>query len=118
MKNLAKIKKQFTTIVAVLGVFWAAILPQYLASYRLRRAIAAAVTDRANFRGVARTALEVMMTTPRCATWRAATRQANARAIARLFAESVATPADRRWGAIVYASAWMPAVAALILWMK
>jgi len=105
-------------IVAVLGGAWAAMLPRYLASYRLRRAIAAGVTDRADFRGVARSALEVMMTTPRCATWRAATRQANARVIARLFAESVATPADRRWGAIVYASAWMPAVAAVILWMK
>lgn len=105
-------------IVAVLGVVWAAILPQSLASYRLRRAIAAAVTDRADFRGVARTALEVMTTTPRCATWRAATRQATARATARMFSETLATSADRRWGAIAYASAWIPLVAALILWMK
>lgn len=105
-------------IVAVLGVLWAAIVPQYLASYRLRRAVAAATADRTDFRGVVRTALEVMMITPRYASWRAGARQATARVIARLFSESLATAADRRWGAIVYASAWIPVVAALILWMK
>jgi Zn-dependent protease len=105
-------------IIAVLGLFWVAILPQSLASYRLRRAIAAAVEDRTDFRGVARTALEVMMTMPRSATWRAVTRQVTARAIARLFSDSLATPADRRWGALAYASAWIPMVAALLLWMK
>ncbi len=105
-------------LIAVLGVLWAAILPQYLASYRLRRAIAAAAPDRTDFRGVARSALEVMMTTPRCLSWRAATRQATARAIARLFSETLATAADRRWGAAAYASAWIPLVAGLILWMK
>ncbi|HEY6925587.1 MAG TPA: hypothetical protein VI653_19060 [Steroidobacteraceae bacterium] len=105
-------------IVAVLGVLWAAIVPQYLASYRLRRAVAAAVTDRMDFRGVARTALEVMMMTPRCATWRAATRQATARATARMFRETLATSAERRWGVIAYASAWIPVVAAWILWMQ
>jgi Zn-dependent protease len=105
-------------IIAVLGVFWVAILPQYLASYRLRRAVAVAVTDRTDFRGVARAALEVMMTTPRYANLRAVTRQATARAIARLFAEAPATAADRRWGVVAYASAWIPVVIALILWMK
>jgi Zn-dependent protease len=105
-------------IVAVLGVFWAATVPQYLASYRLRRAVAAAVTDRTDFRAVARTALEVMMATPRYAASRAVTRQATARAIARLFAESPATAAERRWGVIAYSSAWIPVVIALILWMK
>jgi len=102
----------------VLGIFWAAILPQYLASYRLRRAVAKATADRTDFRGVARTALEVMMTTPRCVTWRAVTRQVTARAIARLFCESPATPADRRWGALAYASAWIPLVVASIWWAK
>jgi Zn-dependent protease len=105
-------------IIAVLAVLWAASVPQYLASYRLRRAIAAAVEDRTNFRGVARTALAVMMTTPRYASCRAGARQATARVVARLFAESLATPADRRWGAIAYASAWIPVALALILWMK
>lgn len=102
-------------IVAAIGVLWAAMLPKSLASYRLRSAIAAVVRDRADFRGVARTALEVMMTPP-YTKWRAMTRQVTARAIARLFAESLATPADRRWGAIVYAAAWLPAVVALMLW--
>jgi hypothetical protein len=77
-----------------------------------------AVTDRTDFRGVTRTALEVMMTIPRYANLRAVTRQATARAIARLFAESPATAAERRWGVIAYSSAWIPVVIALILWMK
>lgn len=105
-------------MVAVLGMVWVALLPQYLASYRLRRAVAAAVTDRTDFRCVARAALEVMMTTPRYWHLRAPTRQATARAMARLFAEAPATAADRRWGMVAYASAWIPAVVALILWMK
>lgn len=105
-------------LIAVLGVFWVAVLPQYLASYRLRRAIAVTVTDRTDFRGVARAALEVMMTTPRCAAWSAGPRQATARAIARMFSESLATPADRRWGAVAYASSWIPLVAGVILWLK
>jgi hypothetical protein len=99
-------------------VLWAAIVPQYLASYRLRRSIAAALPDRTDFRGVARAALEVMMTIPRFASCRAGVRQATARVIARLFSETLATSADRRWGAIAYASAWIPVVAALMLWMK
>ncbi len=102
-------------IIAAIGVFWAAMLPKSLASYRLRSAVAAAVKDRADFRGVARTALEVMMTPP-YTKYGAVTRQATARAIARLFSESLATPADRRWGAIVYAAAWLPVVVALMLW--
>jgi len=105
-------------LVAVLGVLWAALVPQYLASFRLRRAIAAAVADRMDFRGVARTSLEVIMKTPRYASYRAGARQATARVIARLFTESLATRADRRWGAIAYAAAWIPVVAALILVMR
>ena len=102
-------------IVAAVGVGWVALLPKSVASYRLRRAVAAAVKDRLDFRGVARTALEVMMTPPYTKR-RAVTRQATARAIARLFAESLATPADRRWGLVAYAAAWLPAVVALMLW--
>jgi len=105
-------------VVAVLGVFWAAILPQYLASYRLRSAVAAAVTNRTDLREVARAALEVMMASPRYASLRAPARQSTARAIARLFAESRATPADRRWGVVAYLSAWIPVVIALMLWTR
>jgi hypothetical protein len=49
---------------------------------------------------------------------RAGTRQVTARAIAHLFSESTATPADRIWGAIAYAAAWIPVVAAAVLWAK
>src|SRR5262249_2992161 len=102
-------------IIAAVGVGWMVLLPRSLASYKLRRDIAAAVKDRSDFRGVARRALEVMMTPP-YKQKRAVTRQATARAIARLFAESPATPADRRWGVVAYAAAWLPAVVALMLW--
>jgi hypothetical protein len=36
----------------------------------------------------------------------------------RLFSESLATPADRRWGAIAYVSAWIPVAAAVLLWIR
>jgi Zn-dependent protease len=101
-------------IIAVLGALWVAMLPRSWATYKLRSTIAARVHDREDFRSVARAALEVM-TTPPYAKWRAVTRVVTARAIARLFAESVATPADRRWGAVAYASAWIPVIAAILL---
>ncbi len=104
-------------VIAVLGFGWTVMLPGQFMAYRLRRAVAARVEDRADFRGVARTALEVM-TTPPYARWRAASRQVTARAIGRLFAESPATPGDRRWGALAYASAWIPVIAALLLWTR
>jgi len=104
-------------IVAAFGAFWAATLPRSWASYRLHSTIAAAVKDRGDFRSVARTALEVM-TVPHYAKWRAATRQVTARGIARLFAESLATPTDRRWGAVAYACAWIPVAIAVMLWTK
>src|SRR5262249_55402360 len=104
-------------VIAVLGCFWVALLPTSLRNYRLRKAIAAALEDRTDFRGVARAALEAMQAQP-YAKWRAATRQVTARTIARLFAESLATPADRRWGAVAYAAAWLPVLIALMLWMK
>ena len=101
-------------VFAALSVFWALILPRQFLLHRLRRSVAATVQDRGDFRAVVRAALEVM-SAPRYAAWRAATRQLMARTIARLFAESVATPADRRWGALAYVSAWIPAVVALLL---
>ena len=102
-------------LLAALGLVWAALLPRQVLGYRLRGAIAAAVQDRGDFRGVVRTALEVM-TTPRYTKWRAATRQVTARAMGRLFAESIATPGDRRWGALAYVSAWIPLAVAFMLW--
>jgi Zn-dependent protease len=104
-------------LIATIGLFWAVLFPRQLQGYRLRRSVAAAVHDRADFRSVARIALETM-STPRYVAWRAGTRQVNARTLARLFAESLATPADRRWGAIAYAAAWIPVAVAMILWTR
>lgn len=102
-------------IFLLLGAAWGALLRRSVLRYRLFRAVAREVRDRGDFRDVARAALEVMMAAP-YTKWRAATRQVTARTIARLFAESVATPADRRWGALAYAAAWIPAIAAFWLW--
>jgi Zn-dependent protease len=104
-------------IIATIGLFWAALFPRQLSGYRLRRSVAAAVHDRADFNSVLRVALETM-STPRYVTWRAGTRQVTARTLARLFSESLATTADRRWGAIAYAAAWIPAAMAMILWTR
>jgi len=99
----------------ILGGFWLAVLPRAWQKYRLYRTVAGAVGDRADSRAVARAALQAMLEPP-YAKWRAATRQVTARTIARLFSESLATPADRRWGAVAYAAAWIPAIAAFLLW--
>lgn len=104
-------------LIATIGLFWAVLFPRQLSGYRLRRSVAAAVHDRADVLGVVRIALETM-STPRYAAWRAGTRQMTARTLARLFAESLATPADRRWGAIAYAAAWIPAAVAFLLWTR
>jgi Zn-dependent protease len=104
-------------LIATIGLFWAVLFPRQLLAYRLRREVAAEVGDRADFRAVVRVALETM-STPRYTTWRAGTRQGTARTLARLFSESLATSADRKWGAIAYASAWIPVAAALLLWTR
>jgi len=104
-------------VIATIGLFWAVLFPRQLLGYRLRCSVAAAVHDRADFRGVVRVALETM-SKPRYVAWRAGTRQVNARTLARLFAESLATPADRRWGAIAYAAAWIPVAVAALLWTR
>jgi Zn-dependent protease len=104
-------------LLTALGLFWIALLPQQLLGYRLRRAVAMQVRDRSDLRGIVRAALEVM-TTPPYARLRAGTRQVTARAIAHLFSESTATPADRIWGAIAYAAAWIPLVAAAVLFSQ
>ncbi len=104
-------------VIATIGLFWAVLFPRQLLGQRLRRSVAAAVQDRTDFRGVVRVALETM-STPRYVAWRAGTRQVTARSLARLFSESLATPADRRWGAVAYAAAWIPAAVALLLWTR
>jgi Zn-dependent protease len=104
-------------VFVALGLLWAAMLPRQFRGYRLHRSVAAAVRDRGDFRGVVRVALDVMTTRP-YAGWHAVTRQITARAIARSCADSIATPGDRRWGALAYASAWIPVIAALLLWVR
>jgi hypothetical protein len=66
---------------------------------------------------VIRATLETMSVPP-FAKYRAVVRQATARVFVRLFSESLATPADRRWGAIAYVSAWIPVAAAILLLMR
>jgi Zn-dependent protease len=104
-------------VIAAIGLFWAVLFPRQLLGYRLRRAVAAGIRDRADSRGVMRVTLETLSVAP-FAKYRAAARQATARAFVRLFSESLATPADRRWGAIAYVSAWIPVAAAVLLWIR
>jgi Zn-dependent protease len=104
-------------VIAAIGLLWAVLFPRQLLGYRLRRAVAAGIRDRADARGVMRVTLETLSVAP-FAKYRAAVRQATARAFVRLFSESLATPADRRWGAIAYLSAWIPLAAAALLWIR
>jgi Zn-dependent protease len=104
-------------LIATIGLFWGVLFPRQLLAYRLRREVAAEVHNRADLRGVVRVALETM-SAARYAAWRAGTRQATARTLARLFSESLATAADRKWGAIAYASAWIPVAVAVLLWTR
>jgi Zn-dependent protease len=103
------------SIVTVLAIFWAVLLPQQWLGYRLRRSIAETVADRGDLRSVVRAALEVMAT-PRYARWRSLVRQANARALAKQFSQPTATTGDRAWGLIAYLAAWVPFLIAAVLW--
>jgi Zn-dependent protease len=104
-------------VIATIGLVWAVLFPRQLLGYRLRRAVAAGIRDRADSRDVMRITLETLSVAP-FEKYRAAVRQATARAFVRLFSESLATPADRRWGAIAYVSAWIPVAAAVLLWLR
>ena len=104
-------------VIAAIGLLWAVLFPRQLLGYRLRRAVAAGIRDRADSRDVIRVTLETLSVAP-FAKYRAAVRQATARAFVRHFSESLATPADRRWGAIAYVSAWIPVAAAVLLWIR
>ena len=95
-------------IVIGLGAALLATLPQQWRTWQLRRAVAAMAPDKTDFRAVARTTLEIITLNPRYASWKPGTRVATARAFGRSFAEPEATADDRVWGAIAYASAWIP----------
>lgn len=102
-------------LFTALGVLWLGLsYPQWHA-WRLRRVIAARAQGQTDFRTVARITLEAITTTPYYERVRAVTRHLQARTVARLFSDSVATPADRAWGAIAYLSAWIPVAAWLLL---
>jgi hypothetical protein len=103
------------SIVTVIAIFWAVLLPQQWLGYRLRRSVAQAVTDRRDYRNVVRAALEVMAT-PRFGKWRSLVRQATARLLARQFSQTQATAADRAWGVVGYVTAWVPFLIAAALW--
>lgn len=100
-----------------LAAFWAVLFPRFLAAYRLRRAVANVVRDRADYREVVRAALDVMAE-PRYHAWRAPVRQMAARTVARQFAQSLVSSADRRWGVLAYLSAWIPLIAAAMLFWE
>lgn len=103
------------SIVTVIAIFWAVLLPQQWLGYRLRRSVAQAITDRADYRSIVRAALEVMAT-PRFSKWRSLTRQATARLLAKQFSQPPATMADRAWGIAGYVAAWVPFLIAAVLW--
>ena len=104
-------------ILAMIGVAWGLMLPRQFLGWHLRRSLAGAVHDSQDNDEVIRGALQCM-TEPRFSSWRSATRQATARALAREFSEASGTPSDRRWAALAYASAWVPAVAGAVLWWR
>lgn len=103
------------SIMTVIAIFWAVLLPQQWLGYRLRRSVAQAVTDRSDYRSVVRAALEVMAT-PRFGKWRSLTRQATARMLAKQFAQPHATSGDRALGIVGYIMAWVPVLIAAVLW--
>jgi Zn-dependent protease len=103
------------SVVTVLAIFWAVLLPQQWLGYRLRRSVAQAVTDRSDYRSVVRAALEVMAT-PRFGKWRSLTRQATARMLAKQFSQPQATTGDRALGIAGYLTAWVPLLIAAVLW--
>jgi Zn-dependent protease len=103
------------SIIILLAIFWAALLPQQWLGYRLRSSVAAAVTDAADHRDVVRAALDVMAT-PRYSKWRSLARQVHARMLAKQFAQPRATSSDRAWGLIAYLTSWVPLAIAAALW--
>jgi Zn-dependent protease len=104
-------------VLAVIAVAWAPMLRRQVLGWRLRRSVTSAVRDSQGVDEMIRGALRCM-TEPRFSSWRSATRQATARALAREFSETGTPPSDRRWAAVAYAAAWIPAIAGAILWWR
>lgn len=104
-------------VIMTIGLCWAVLFPRQWLAFRLRRAVAARIEDRADARGVIRATLETLSVPP-FSKYRSVVRQGTARLFVRLFSESLATPADRRWGAMAYVAAWIPAVAAILLLIR
>ncbi|HKE97156.1 MAG TPA: hypothetical protein VKB34_22795 [Povalibacter sp.] len=102
-------------VIIIIAVAWAMQLRAQIIQYRLRKAVARKVSDRTDFAGVVRAALEVMLE-PAYASWRSPVRQVTARALAKLFAEPIATTADRGLTIAAYACGWIPILFALVLW--
>jgi len=102
-------------LFALLGFLWIVLFPRQWQAWQLRRLVAARVTHRADFCEVARATLEIATSHPRYAALQAGIRQVTARALGRAFSEAAVTPADRAWGAIAYASAWIPVGAWFLL---
>jgi len=59
------------SIMTVIAIFWAVLLPQQWLGYRLRRAVAQAVTDRSDYRSVVRAALDRLFALPGGRGWAA-----------------------------------------------
>ena len=53
-------------VIAAIGLLWAVLFPRQLLGYRLRRAVAAGIRDRADSRGVLRVTLETLSVAPVC----------------------------------------------------
>ncbi|HEY7640711.1 MAG TPA: hypothetical protein VH814_13385 [Steroidobacteraceae bacterium] len=103
------------SVIIGLAIIWAIVLPRQWLAYRLRYAVARALTDRDDYPGVVRTALEVLASPP-FGKWRSLVRQSTARQLAKQFSQPQPTSADRAWGVAGYVIAWVPFVIAAVLW--
>ena len=104
-------------VLAIIGVLWLGLVRRQFRLYRLRRAVAAGLTDGIDRQAVVR-AVCAALASPAYAAWRGSVRIATARAVAQQFSDAQVAPGDRIHGALVYASAWIPVVIALALWSK
>jgi len=102
-------------VLVVLGVLWLALVRRQFTLYKLRRAVAVALTDRADRQTVVHTVCRTLAS-PTYASWRGSVRIATARVVAQQFSDVHVAPGDRAHGALLYASAWIPVVIALVLW--
>jgi Zn-dependent protease len=102
-------------VLIILGVLWLGLVRRQYGLYKLRRAVAAGLVDRSDRRAVVETVCRTLAS-PAYVTWRGAARFATARAVSQQFSDVPLAPGDQLHGALVYASAWIPALIALALW--